>query len=333
MTETGNHEESRTSNDSTTSLNIVGNQGDTVGFLRRLSAFLLDTTFLAVSGMIIGALFFEILAALGHYGRWAGYALVVAYWKGNKKGQTFGKRLMGLSVTDSHDNPLPTGRTLLRGAILWLPFFLYGLYPSSGTFVEETAIVLGVAGAGGGILYLSLFNRRTGQSLHDILSRSRVINWKGESNKIALPVWKGHIVVTVAWCVLLVTFTWTHSPSSLKQGLAFDLKTLSNYIVTLDGVRSATLNIRQSPNGPEVPTFLQVNVEIERTVTNAEKFSDNIAEAIINISPSSLCTDRLIILLRYGYDIGIASSWKNIEFNRSLTEWQGRVSSESPQSL
>jgi len=101
------------------------------GFWRRIGAFVVDGFVLGIVGMILGLLFFDAFASIGAYAKLIGFAIALAYFGiGNSRiggGQTLGKRYQGVRVVDGHDQ-LPTlPRSLLRYAVLGIPFFANGL--------------------------------------------------------------------------------------------------------------------------------------------------------------------------------------------------------------
>ncbi len=86
-------------------------------------------------------------------------------------GQTIFKRIMKIQVIDRSGHCISPGRSFLRSAVLFAPFFfLSGLVKSP---VNENAIPLYVAlpsfGMVSAIIYLYIANLRTRQSLHDLI--------------------------------------------------------------------------------------------------------------------------------------------------------------------
>lgn len=154
-------------------------QGDVVGdlqiagFWRRLGAFVIDVIVLGLIGEFVGVLLFSPLARAGAYALIPGFIIAVIYFGvGNSRelgGQTPGKKLLGIRVVDRNGALLAFPRSMLRYAVLGTPYFLACL-PASIGFHPVTYVVAAIAGFGElSTIYLFVFNRRTRQSLHDLV--------------------------------------------------------------------------------------------------------------------------------------------------------------------
>lgn len=170
------------------------------GFWRRLGAFVIDLVLLGIAGMIFGALLFDTLARMGAYARLIGFAIALAYFGiCNSRigdGQTLGKRWLGVRGVDAHDQLLSLPRSLLRYAVLGIPFFANGL-PVDPKLAMSTSLgyLLAFVVFGGifALVYFYIFNRRTRQSLHDLVVGSYVERFDGAGRSVPFPVmWRGH---------------------------------------------------------------------------------------------------------------------------------------------
>ncbi|MFC5580503.1 RDD family protein [Rhodanobacter terrae] len=183
------------------------------GFWRRLGALAIDLILLGIAGLILGALFFDPLARMGAYARLIGFAIALAYFGlCNSRiggGQTLGKRWLGVRVVDAHDQLLSLPRSLLRYAVLGIPFFANGL-PLDPTLAMSTPLgyllALVVFGGMFAIVYLYIFNRRTRQSLHDLVVGSYVERFDGAARPVPFPVmWRGHLAVAALLAALALS--------------------------------------------------------------------------------------------------------------------------------
>lgn len=164
------------------------------GLCRRLAAFAIDCFILIVLLLLFGFVFFEWAASLGREGRLIGFGVALLYFgifdSHIGGGQSPGKRILGLCVTDRNGNPLSPARAALRTSIIAAPCFLldiwfdlitrlwYDVWPEPISTVELFAGYALLATVFGGlsiILYLFVFNWRTRRSLHDIVGGSIVI--------------------------------------------------------------------------------------------------------------------------------------------------------------
>ena len=100
------------------------------GFWRRLLAIVLDGLILGIVGFVSGLFFFDFYARLGSWGRMIGFGVDSIYFgvlnSGIGKGQTVGKRIMKIEVTNKFGEHITLGQSLLRNTILGAPFFLNG---------------------------------------------------------------------------------------------------------------------------------------------------------------------------------------------------------------
>jgi uncharacterized RDD family membrane protein YckC len=179
------------------------------GFWRRLLAFILDGLLLGLVGVVLGLFFFDPLARLGGWGRLLGFCIALVYFgvlnSAIAGGQTIGKRIMKIQVVDRSGHSISPARSFLRYAILGAPFFLDHLViPLSVTMSPIGAlIVLILFGFGGAIVYLFIFNRRTRQSLHDLVMGTFVTR-ASPPGKVVGAIWRPHLIIVGVWLVVVI---------------------------------------------------------------------------------------------------------------------------------
>lgn len=78
-----------------------------------------------------------------------------------------------------------------------MPYFLNGAHVSQQWMMSWFGIVFSVLvfGFGASIIYLFLFNRRTRQSLHDLIAGSFVLKSDAPEGPVTVKIWRGHYVV------------------------------------------------------------------------------------------------------------------------------------------
>jgi uncharacterized RDD family membrane protein YckC len=170
-----------------------------IGLLRnRILAFIVDSLILYVVGHIVGAAFFDRLSMLGQWGRAFGFCIALVYFVSLESrvggGQTLGKRLFWLRVVNAQGGLITWKRAAIRYMICAIPFFLVGPrytmnYIAFGVSALITFIELGVGGA---LLYLLIFNRRTGQGLHDLAVGTYVVESSVPGPLQTRPIWGFH---------------------------------------------------------------------------------------------------------------------------------------------
>jgi uncharacterized RDD family membrane protein YckC len=287
------------------------------GFWRRLFALIIDLLMLGALGMIIGAVFFDPLARMGDAAKLIGFVIALAYFgvcnSGVVGGQTLAKRWLGVRVVDAQGNTLSLPRSLLRYVVLGVPFFANGLTFSPQrmlSLVLGYVVALIVFGGMLSIIYLYIFNRRTRQSLHDLVVGSHVVQAVPEHGRAAFaPIWQGHLVV-VAMLALLALGT----PAAARRlagtttfaGMLPLYQTLSTqpHVIAAQVVRG-TLYI----NGT-VTHSLQAGLRLDAPMTGDEVMAKRIAQMVAKGDPDIASEDAVQVTLAYGYNMGIASGWK-----------------------
>lgn len=287
------------------------------GFWRRLGAFVVDLILLCIVGLILGALFFDTFARMGAYARLIGFAIALAYFGIlNSRiggGQTLGKRWLGVRVVDAHGQLLRLPRSLLRYAVLGIPFFANGL-PVDPNLAMSTPLgyllALVVFGGMFAIVYLYLFNRRTRQSLHDLAVGSYVERFDRAAQPVPFPVvWRGHMVALAVIAVIALSGPAVASRFAKSQALAGILplyRTLSAqpHVMTVQVMRGWL-----SVNGTTTHT-LQAALQLDAPMTDDGAMAKRIAQQMAKGDPDIANEDAVVVVLVYGYDMGIASGWK-----------------------
>jgi uncharacterized RDD family membrane protein YckC len=312
------------------------------GFWRRLVAFLLDGIILGLPAFILGLFLFDQFARLGGWGRIVGFVVAFLYFalmnSALAGGRTVGKRLMHIRVVDSNDSLITVGRSSARYLILAIPYFLNGAPISPRVLLGWIGILFSflVFGIGFSIIYLFVFNRRTRQSLHDLVVGTFVIRSE-RSPAVAKPkVWAGHYVVVALifiaslFAPLLLSGLITESPFK-------ELLPLQSSLMDLPDVRYASVFAGKSfvsdSKGTRWTSDVSVAIQVNKRIQDYDAFANGMARAVFDNYPEATQKDRLILTLIYGYDIGIAHSSISRGYNFSPAEWRQRIQSQSGGSL
>ena len=192
------------------------------GVFRRGVALFLDMLILAVICIVIGFLFGSVLEYLGFYTRLISAAVALLYFSyGNSidsGGATPGKRRMHLSVRDANGGLISFKRSMLRSSILVLFFLFSGwqLPIRPENIIAQLLMSVLYFGLGGAIVYLILFNRKTGQNLDDMLVGTRVIYDKGAAIESYAITPRKHVYGAIAILILLPVIVWGISKAVTK---------------------------------------------------------------------------------------------------------------------
>ncbi len=297
-----------------------------VGFWRRLIALFLDAVILGVAGLGAGSLAFDYLSSLDGPTRLIGFPVALLYFGflTSKAGgsATLGMRMLGMRVLSTAGRPIGLVQAMWRSLLLQLPFTMNGLTlqiddPLWAQVFEIAAITL-VFGAGMAQLILLLFNRPSRRLIHDLLSGSIVVR-KGTtsipaSRSAAPAVAFGVVALFLAGAVALTLY-----PVDLVSGW------LSGWSKTLAPMQKTQAAVLELPEVVEAgvqdntTTFMPSNGEAARssrtlTVTARVRTWPKDPDAeVARVGDVVLKTQKLEpgqnlrIVIRQGYDIGIAS--------------------------
>lgn len=308
------------------------------GFWKRLFAFTFDGFLLGTFGFVLGLIWFEPLACLGLSGRLVGFVIGLFFFgfmnSAASGGQTMGKLLLNIKVTNNEGRPLGIGKSCLRYAVLSMPFFLNVLlsWPAFLLSLRGSFFCVIIYGVGLSIVYLFLFNRKTGQSLHDLVVGSFVISAGQGEGQIKVTPWRGHYVVV---CLLLLA-------SGLLPVIGFrtsqkepfkSLLSLERILEQDPDIRSAVPTLRQNAadtSGARKTraSSLSIRVVLTRAPDDYAFVADKVVRAVFQNYPAAATNDTVAVTVAYGYDIGISSRWKTHQFDLSPAEWTQRLNSQ-----
>lgn len=302
------------------------------GAWRRALALLIDALLLGLVGLALGAALHERFEAMGTWGRLVGFFIALAYFAVMESrtggGQTIGKRVCGIKVVARDGSPLSFGRALLRATIFNAPFFLNNAAIGDAASRALVQYVQGtvVFGLGAAIVWLSLFNRRTHQSVHDLAVGAAVVRAaKGSGAPRIVPLWRGHVAVMLLLCAvgiggLLNMKAWYNSATFRP------LITLQQKLEQLPHVREASVLDGTATvtnlNGTRSNTYLLLVVRVEPGGVDENALATTMVHSALAIYPPAAGTDDIYVKLRRGYDIGIASSWTEKVLHGSPGHWR-----------
>lgn len=326
--------------DSVLEVNKPKEEKITSGFWRRLGAFAIDALILGVSGFLLGLVFFDFFVGIGPWGTLVGFSIAIIYFGilnskiGN--GQTLGKRALGIRVEKVSGGFLGVGESFLRFFIFGLFYFLNNaeIPQSLNNMFMGIFVALAVFGLGGSIIYLFVFNKRTRQSLHDLILGSVVV-MAGANPKRKIPkIWRGHLVF-----VTLILLTALSAPFVIKKLIPSQtIETLTpiyQEMNNLPEVRTSGITVNTSfsasiKEGKRTTTFLSALLVLHARPGDYSEMADKAAILIFEKYPEITTKDRLIIQLKFGYDIGIAR-WSETQIvNLSIVEWVRRLQGKFP---
>lgn len=288
------------------------------GFWQRLGAFVLDVLLLGLVGAALGLFFTDELVHLGSWGRLLGFSVALAYFglldSKVTGGQTLGKRLFGIKVVSRTGAPLSLPKSFMRFLPLGAAWFLNDAHFPVRVLFSAWGYVLSIAifGIGSSIIYLYIFNRRSRQSLHDLLVGSYVISSSADDPLTKPRLWAGHVVVCVLLVVASGVIPYFTRRLAVRQPFASLLK------VSRAANAKRWVMYSQASQGK---TSLAVTACLrDPDIANAAR-ANQLANLVLSKDSAANDLDTIGITLAYGYDIGIASSWRSRSYVHSPAQW------------
>jgi uncharacterized RDD family membrane protein YckC len=300
------------------------------GFWRRLGAFFLDCVLLGVIGVAVGLFLTDELVRVGPWGRLLGFAVAITYFGTlNSRlagGQTIGKRLLKIKVVAKDGTALSVPKSFLRFLPLGTPWFLNNAQFSETILFSFWAYVLSIAvfGLGLSVVYLYVFNRKSRQSLHDLLVGSFVVSAGATGPVESAAPSQVHLAV----CVLLVVVSGV-TPYFAKHlvgrepfaSLINVARSVSSESWVVQAQISKGKTTTTSSTGQSTTTYMRITAYSKDTdIKNAER-AKRLAIMALSADRSAATLDVIQVILVYGYDIGIASSWRSQQSAHSPAEW------------
>ena len=301
---------------------LTESAGAHAGFWRRLGAFVIDTTILGIVGTLIGLAAFDRLAGLGEWTRLLGLGLATAYFGafGSKMlgGRTPAQRMLKLRVVSLEGEQISLGRSLVRGLVLVAPMACNGieltLTPASlvvAAFAGVTLFGLGLAQ-----LYLLIFNRPTRRLAHDLLTGTAVVR----SDRTAAPGTSGgttHVRVAigiVGGVAVIITGLTVYSLTQLPRPLA-EMMSALGAVNALPEVQSSTIAdsstvMIAARSGRTVSRNLVLNARLKAWPADTRAQARKLGKALVARHPPAQ-DQNVVVNIRYGYNMGIASSWRS----------------------
>ena len=299
-------------------------------FWARPLAFIVDMVLLGAAGAILGSFFFEPLVKLGQAGRLVGFAIAILYFgllnSRFGRGQTLGKRLLKIRVVDAASGrPISLARSGARYLVLSLPFFCNNLVLPFDRAVLVLLVTLVVFGLGGVTLYLYLANRRSRQSLHDLAAHTLVVQAAPAGVPPAVGLWRGHLVVAGLWLALVVGGALYGLPQLARTRPFAALVALQQVLMKTPGITTAQINSGATLAKDGKTNWTAVTVSVLDADMLGDDLADEVAKTTLARYPAAMRGDRLTIRIVYGYDIGIATSWKNRSYSLTPNQWAARL--------
>ena len=296
---------------------------------RRLLAFIIDLFLLGLLGMALGALLHAQFAAMGPWGRLVGFVITLLYFGLTQSrlrgGQSAGMHLLGVRVVTRTGEPLGMPAAFVRAGIFCLAYFLNGAVIDSGQAWMDTAVFMLVASLTFAVYYLLLFNRRTGQSLHDLAVGAYVVNaGPGKILPASTQIWRGHGAVIAAAVLCVCVGTTMFLKHTQLGGTLAGMLSVQQTIGRMPGVDRVGVSLQTVKSKDKETHRLIVSAVVDAATPEPQMLAPRIALATLENYTDADKQDQLIVVLLSGYDIGIASSMQVTNYAYTPEEWRAQ---------
>jgi len=299
--------------------------------LRRAAAFLSDLVILWVAGVLIGLLFFNTVARWGPYGRVVGLVLMTGYLGAGASvmmaGRSLGKRLCGLEVRRVGGGHLAMAPAIGRATMISVPYLANGWTPPQTlqSTLAAFTLTLIVFGLGGSMLYLFFFNRRTGQSVHDLAFSTVVVVAGGVTPTEASPLSARHRIVLSSMAILVIgAFAGGAMLQKVLEARLAPHQALWAALNADPRFFSVGVNHNTFFGGQQPTTTVAIQVWLKDPRADRQSITRELAAITLDHYRAAE-PDSLVISLTRAYDLGVAS-WRLTDFDDgSIADWKART--------
>ena len=314
-------------------METIPNQAKPVpaGLWRRFFAFVIDGILVSIPCFVLVEVFSNFFLGSPTVAKLLGFAITVGYFSifGSElvEGQTFGMMALRLKVVERDGSTVSVPLSFLRYTILFFPFLLSsGLLsprvPAFVAYIYET----GLSAAGIVILYLGVFNRRTGQSLHDLATNTFVVGSPGAGPVEAQEFWQPHWAFIVGLFVLgflaqgyVGTATLARTSPTMSE-----LSDIQNSVAAATHVRPLNVELKSSQGH----SGIVVSIVCDGISSDHDNVAINIAKTVLAADTQAKNLDYITIDCATTLSIGLFTSTTHEPFTHTPHEWARIISKE-----
>jgi len=306
-------------------------------FWTRIWALLIDTIILGIFGFILGLIFKNFFISLGGNAKIIGWIISLAYFtilnSQINNGQTLGKKMMDIQVTDIYGNVISLKNSFFRAFILTTPVFLNGFrIPGTSLFSVVTIIQsIIIFTFGIGIILFYIFNKENRQSIHDIIAKTYVVQ-EYRNDEITLMPKFGKLPLYILGGLFVIISAFSIYNFNNNSKISKLIPVYEN-ILKQDNVSDANVNFNYTPVIDSTGTkhfIYTVAIKINKSIENKSNIEDNInspelkqtVETFINSKAYETDNDILSVVVNSGFDIGIAEQNYSYNIYKPIYKWK-----------
>jgi uncharacterized RDD family membrane protein YckC len=262
-------------------------------------------------------------------------------------GQTVGKRATGIRVVDIHGDTISPARSALRFLMFATPFFLIKVTFIGDETIAAVDTLIGWVFTAWILIdvYLFAFNRRTGQSLHDLVAASYVIEtsrWPAPQVNVQDPpgppnpadlnpspivtsqrVWLGHGKTILVGLTASLVFAMAIWPEILSKSSYLELMRIQQAVLRSGKAQRVGVQMTiRNWKGNHIPKRLQVTFVPSKDVADEVKQAAEIAAIVLEASPNALGADFLDISNMRAADFGFLQYSAKRTISHTPEQWK-----------
>lgn len=293
------------------------------GFWRRLFAFAIDGIIAAIPCFTLAEAFHNFFLESPVTAKLAGFVITLAYFAifGSKivDGQTLGMMAFRLRIVRHDGSMVSFSRSTLRYLLLLVPFLLdSGALPARvpASIADLWGSVLAIVACA--IVYFAIFNRKTGQSLHDLIMDTFVVDSSGAGPVRTERFWRPHWVFIAGLLIL-------------GYGLAKIIPRTSSTFSELTAIRGSvqgrtglqSVNVALRFSGGR--SGLEIDGECDRVSSEPAKSAAVIAAAVLVADNEAKERDYIAIGCVRTVSVGFFKSTNRESFMHTPEEWKQMI--------
>lgn len=290
------------------------------GFWHRLFAFLIDGIVVTILCYAMAEVFQGFFARSPGWAAFLGFVVTTSYFaifvSQVADGETLGMMATGVKVVASDGSTISLRRSFLRYTILFAPNLLRPAVltrwtPSMIANAYDTTMTI----ASSAIVYLAIFNRRTGQSLHDLATQTFVVDSAGDGPVHSATFWKPHWAILLSLLILgfISSLVIPHMSGTLGE-----VASVEQAVSRTPGVTGANVALKFSGN----QSGIVVATGCDQISEDRNKAAARLAAAVLNADAEASERDYIEIDCVKTVQVGFFKSTTSNFVRRTPQEWR-----------
>ena len=171
-----------------------------------------------------------------------------------------------------------------------------------------------------------IFNKETRQSLHDLACGTYVVKEESEGEIVPQKFAKIHYIFPGVLILCLLVFTFIIEPNLSKKGVMPELFSALEELNKRENICSAQIFVGKGGFAGQYSQYIRSTITLREEPESRYSEAKSIARSLIESISEAKEKDAILIILSYGFDLGIASHWNTTSFSFTPAELIGEDS-------